>query len=177
MKSKQGDIDVGAMFNNFCTHASERHSLGLQIINTRPEGEFCALHFGERPSPYLACQSEQIILKICKGDRRDPENHWQWDSVVLLNLPGDLGYDPSMPRVMLLRKDSELATREANYMDDIHPCIREREGTNQARDACAQLKARMNSLGNQADDRKNRMPTLTPGAWNGVIVHTDTRSP
>ncbi len=40
VKSKQGDIDVGVMFNNFCTHTSERHSLGLQIINTRPEGEY-----------------------------------------------------------------------------------------------------------------------------------------
>ena len=80
---------------------------------------------------------------------------------------------------MLLRKDGELATREADYVDDIHPCIREREGMNQARDACAQLKAGMNSLGNQADDndRKYRLPTLTPGAWNGVIVHTDTPFP
>ncbi len=109
VKSKQGDIDVGAMFNNFCTRTCERHLLGLRIINTRPEGEykhhefwrFCALHFGGRPSPYLACQSEQIILEICKGDRRDPENHWQRDTV-RLNLPGGFGYDPSMPWVMLL---------------------------------------------------------------------------
>ena len=32
-------------------------------------------------------------------------------------------------------------------------------------------------MGNQADDRKYRLPTLTPGAWNGVIVHTDTPFP
>jgi hypothetical protein len=184
VKSKQGDINVGAMFNNFHTHTSERHSLGLRIINTRPEGEyehhgfwwFCALHFGGRPSLYLACQSERIILEICKGDRRDPENHRKWDTV-RLNLPGGLRYDPPMPRVMLLQKDGELATREADYVVNIHLCIREREGINQARDACAQLKARMNSLGNQADDRKYRLPTLTPGAWNGVIVHTDTPFP
>jgi hypothetical protein len=31
---------------------------------------------------------------------------------------------------MLLHKDGELATREADYVDDIHPCIREKEGTN-----------------------------------------------
>ena len=35
----------------------------------------------------------------------------------------------------------------------------------------------MNHLGNQADDRKNRLPTVTPGAWNGGIVHTDTPFP
>jgi hypothetical protein len=184
VKSKQGDIDVGLMFNNFPTHPSERHSLGMQVINTRPEGEykchefwrFCALHFGGCPSPYLACQSERIILELCKGDRRDPKNHWQWDRVCL-NLPGDFGYDPSMPRVMLLQKDGELATCKADYVDDIHPCIREREGTNQARLACAQLKAGMNSLGNQANDRKYRLPTFTLGAWNGVIIHTDTPFP
>ncbi len=35
----------------------------------------------------------------------------------------------------------------------------------------------MNSLGNQADDRKYRLLTVTPGAWNGVLIHTDTPFP
>lgn len=116
-KSKQGDIDVGAMFNNFPVHLSERHALGVRVINTAPEGEyehhefwrFCALHFGGRASPYLACQSQRIILHLCKGDRHDVNNLWQWDHV-RLNLPGSEDYDPLMPRVMLLRKDGELAT-------------------------------------------------------------------
>ncbi len=34
IKSKQGDINVGAMFNNFCAHPSERHALGVRVINT-----------------------------------------------------------------------------------------------------------------------------------------------
>ncbi len=34
VKSKQGDINVGAMFNNFRAHPLERHGLGLQVINT-----------------------------------------------------------------------------------------------------------------------------------------------
>jgi hypothetical protein len=34
VKSKQGDIDVGAMFNNFRAHPSERHGLGVRVINT-----------------------------------------------------------------------------------------------------------------------------------------------
>ena len=73
VKSKQGDVDVGAMFNNFPTHPLERHALGVRVINTRPEGQyechefwrFCVLHFGGRPSPYLACQAERIILELC----------------------------------------------------------------------------------------------------------------
>ncbi len=40
IKSKQGDIDVGAMFNNFPVHLLERHALGVHVINTAPEGEY-----------------------------------------------------------------------------------------------------------------------------------------
>jgi hypothetical protein len=53
IKSKQGNIDVGAMFNNFHVHLLERHALGVRIINTAQEGEykhhkfwhFCDLNF------------------------------------------------------------------------------------------------------------------------------------
>ena len=69
-----------------------------------------------------------------------------------------------MPRVMLLRKDGELATREANYIDDIHPVTREKDEKVKAQQACVQLKSKMNLLGNQADDRKYRLPTVMPGA-------------
>jgi hypothetical protein len=79
------DINVGAMFNNFRAHPSERHGLGVCVINTRLVGEyghhefwhFCALHFGGGPSPYLACQSQWIILELCKGDRHNPGKYWQ----------------------------------------------------------------------------------------------------
>jgi hypothetical protein len=184
VKSKQGDIDVGATFNNFRAHPSERHGLGVRVINTRPIGEYkhhkfwclCALHFGGQPSPSLACQLQRIILELCKGDRHNPGNYWQWETVCL-NLLGLEFYDPSIPWVMLLRKDRELATREANYVDDIRPCIQEREGSFKARRACAQLKSGMNFCGNQVDNWKYRLPTVTPGAWNGVILHTNTSFP
>ena len=35
----------------------------------------------------------------------------------------------------------------------------------------------MNLVGNQADDRKYRLPTPTPGAQNGVIIHTNAPFP
>ena len=94
-----------------------------------------------------------------------------------LNLPGLEDYDPSMPRVMLLLKDGELATREAHYVDDIHPCVCKKEGSNETQRVCAQLKLQMNTRGNQAYDQKYRLPTFTPGAWNGGINHTDTPFP
>jgi hypothetical protein len=139
-------------------------------------GVFVSSIFEGHPSPYLVCQSQRLIPELCKGDRHNSLNHWQWETV-RLNLPGDINYDPSMPRIKLLRKDGELATREADYVDDIHPCIREREGSNEARLACAQLKSRMNSRGNQADDQKYHILSVTPGAWNGVILHTNTLFP
>jgi hypothetical protein len=53
VKSKQGDINVGAMCNNFRAHLSKRHALGVCLINIQPVGEyehhkfwhFCTLHF------------------------------------------------------------------------------------------------------------------------------------
>ncbi len=58
-----------------------------------------------------------------------------------------------------------------------HPCIQGRDGSNEACCACAQLKLRMNSFENQADNWKYGLPTVTPGSWNGVILHTDTPFP
>jgi len=84
-------------------------------------------------------------------------------------------YDPSMPRVMLLRKDQELATGEETFVDDCHMAGGAKEGDcDHAEAGCKQLKSRMNSLGNQADDRKYRQPSLQPGAWSGLIIHADT---
>jgi hypothetical protein len=104
-KSKQGDINVGAMFNNFCSHPTVRNALGVHVIETQPEGtyechefwHFCALHFGECLSFYLACQGLCLILELCKGDQHNPNNLWQWETVHL-NLPGSQVYDPLMPR-------------------------------------------------------------------------------
>jgi hypothetical protein len=69
-----------------------------------------------------------------------------------------------MPRVMLVRKDGELANQEANYVDDIHPVTSEKDEEAKAHQACAQLKSKMNLLGNQMDDCKYRLPTTMPGA-------------
>jgi hypothetical protein len=46
VKSKQGDIDVGAMFNNFPTHPSERHALGVRVINNVWNENTNVMNFG-----------------------------------------------------------------------------------------------------------------------------------
>ena len=86
-----------------------------------------------------------------------------------------LKYDPSMLRVMLLLEDGKPATQEVTFVDNVYVASRTKEGTfDHTRDGCKQVKSRMNSLGNQADDRFFCQPSPTPGAWNaGVIIHTN----
>eukprot|EP00804_Cyclotella_cryptica_P007709 CCRYP_001331-RA/>CCRYP_001331-RA protein AED:0.40 eAED:0.40 QI:0/0/0/1/1/1/2/0/264 len=77
---------------------------------------------------------------------------------------------------MRLRRDGELAAAEVNYVDDIHPTARGRD-KGPAVKAAKWLKSHMNSVGNQADDRKYRQPTCRPGDWKGEIMHTDQPLP
>ncbi len=184
IKSKSGDIDIAEMFTNWMCHPKERPYLGVRMFETRGGGRYepqtlwryCRMHFGGLPSPYNCVQGQRRTLEVAKGDRHDPTNHWQWDRV-RLNLPGAKSYDPSLPRVLLLRKDGRLATQEADYVDDIHASSRELDGENECAKACSQLKSEVNSRGNQADERKYRPPSTTPGAWTGLILHTDTPFP
>ena len=79
---------------------------------------------------------------------------------------------------MLLQEDGELATTEVTFVDNIHVAgrVKERE-FNYAKLGCKQLKSRMNSRGNQADERKFRNPSPWPGAWNGLVIYTGTPFP
>ena len=184
-KSDQADIDVGEMFLNFMVNVRERHALGIRHVMTESQGKceetvfrrFNRLHFGGKGSPYFAYQGQVILLDICKGDRKDEANPFHWQRVHC-NLPASLTYDTSMPRVMKLRGDGELACGEATFVDDIHLAgRRQQEGHSITRRACQKLKSEMNHRGNQADDRKYRDVSLTPGPWNGGILHTDTPFP
>jgi len=59
IKSTQGDVDMGQMFNNFPTHKKECHSLGVRYITTNSADlsedkhsmkRFDALYFGGHSS-------------------------------------------------------------------------------------------------------------------------------
>ena len=123
----QGDIDVGSMFHNFLAHATERHSLGVRYTKTESNAfvrecdiflRFCRLNFGNKASAYLACQMQSRINEMAMKPPDHPTSAFQWERVHL-NLPCSKSYDPSFPRVMLLRKDNEMATRQATYVDDL----------------------------------------------------------
>ena len=185
IKSWQADIDVGQQFNNFRAHCDDRPYLGVRMIETQNDGSFerhffmrySVLHFGGKNSPWQAGQGQLRILELAKGPPDDYAGGFGWDHVVL-NLPTMTmpNWDPSRPRVLPIRKDHELASQEADYVDDIHPVARGIFSHN-AVVLAKQLKSRMNSYGNQADDKKYRQPTCRPGAWKGEIIHTDQPFP
>ena len=50
IKSKQGDVNVGCMFHNFCAHYKERENLGVRLIKTCNDGSWNGMSF-----PGLRC--------------------------------------------------------------------------------------------------------------------------
>jgi len=72
---------------------------------------------GLTDSPY---RSSQLLIKakyIAYGDRHDINNPCQWE-IVVLNLPGYPGYDPTMLWVMKVYVDGHLACKVYLYVDD-----------------------------------------------------------
>lgn len=177
----QTDLDVNKMFNKFTLHFKEQHTMGVCYIKTIKPGVYephdimrwLVLNFGCRVSPYLACQGQARILECCTSDRKNEKKPFQWEHV-RLNLPMAPDYNPSMPRVMLLHKDGELATRQKVYVDDIHIARRGHQPTNHA---SRYLSSRMNYYSNQESVCKQMFPGLCPGAWRGEIISTSEPQP
>ena len=116
-------------------------------------------------------------MELCEGDPRDTNNPFEF-AQCYLNLPTAIHYDPSLPRVMLLKSDGELASRKVTFVDDIHGLSRGVEAQDQCvRNPPRVLAYRMNHKGNQCAGRKFGPPTLAPRAWNGAMVHTDAPHP
>jgi hypothetical protein len=183
IKTWQSDIDVSKHFNNWQAHEEDRPYLGVRMFDTRNNGSlerqwfarFSALHFGGRASPYIACQGQSRVLEWAMKNPQDSTSPFQWHKVVL-NLATENNWDPSLPRVMLIRKDGELAVRLVDYVDYIHPCTRGINVSNAVKTDHF-LKSRMNSVANQASEEKYRKPTTSPGAWKGEIMNTSEPLP
>ena len=100
--------------------------MGVRYTETDPTSvkerdiflRFCRLTFGNKASPYISCQMQSRINDLAMKPPDHPTSAFQWEKAHL-NLPCSKSYDPSFPRVILLRKDKEMATRQATYVDDI----------------------------------------------------------
>jgi hypothetical protein len=125
IKSYSFDHDVAHQFNNFPLNEKGRHSHGIRFIHTRNDGsvepqtmlQCSVMMFGCKTFPYLATQGQERIMEMAEGDPLDPSNPFCY-SECYLNLQISKNYDCSMPKVMLLCKDGELATRRVT----IHLC-------------------------------------------------------
>ena len=71
-----------------------------------------------RPSPYNSVQCVLISKHFIMGNPKDESNPFSWDRIEL-NVPGSQNYDYSKPWIMKVRKDGELASGVAQYIDNI----------------------------------------------------------
>ena len=114
-------------------------------------------------------------MEMVEGDPQDNDNPFQYAKCIL-NLQTSKNYDPSMPKVMLIRKDGELASRLVTFVDDHHGAGRGRDGS-QAGESARVMAFKMKYYGNQCAGRKFGPPTLIPRPWNGIMTHTDAPYP
>jgi hypothetical protein len=107
------DVDIGAMFLNFIFHRELQSLAGVDLSHFFPKEDpqddkdwetwQCAAT-GLCSLPYQAVQAMGIAEEVIRGNRKDPNSVYQWDTVEL-NLPGSDGYNPKGPWVHKLRLD------------------------------------------------------------------------
>lgn len=136
VKSWQVDIDVGSQFNSYQTHHEDGPYLGIRMNDTWNDGSterhwfmhYNCLHYGGWVSPYIISGAGLDF-----GMSARPPLRWLFSFSVgksVMNLPTMIELDPSLPRVLLLRKDQELASQHVDYVDHIYPIIRGRDNLN-----------------------------------------------
>ncbi len=171
-----GDIDLGEMFLNYALDEALRPYAGVEVSALDPDiirGEMKArierwerTLMGLRSSPYVCTQAFSWSEEIIRGDRLAKNNPLRWDKVVL-NLPGDKAYDPTLPWVYRWNEETQsIAGYFGTYVDDIRT-------QNHSESACRETTRRVAGgvgyLGQQDAPRKRRPPTKRPGAWSGAI--------
>jgi hypothetical protein len=175
----QSDMDVGEMFLNYLMHYSERHMFGARIVSGEPPNEvqpimrFQRLLFGGAPCPYMAVQGHARAMELVLGDHKDPSNPLHWMSTIT-NWPFTVGYDPSLPRIVRVRDDGEMAAWSPAFVDDGRTAGVTRKICHAA---AHRVSTRVNYLGEQNASRKRRPTSLTPGAWTGKMLWTNEPHP
>jgi hypothetical protein len=136
-------------------------------LKVEPLMRWNRLVFRWQSSPYLALRMLARALEIAVETTGD--NVFQIHQV-LLNLPGQPGYDPSKPRLIKLRICGTESADIIVYFDDARVFGPTEEIAQQG---MRQVTSRLQSLGNQDAARKRRKASQRPGAWAGGIVYTD----
>ncbi len=178
--SWMGDLDLGEHFHNFPLHEDLQAYCGIDIRPYFGSGKrdrtfwrrWSRCMMGLKISPYVTIQATYLAYEVGNGDRHDPSNALQWDSVVL-NLPGAADYLPIQPWVYRITQSGQMAGATPAYVDDLRPvgcseehCFR----------VAHQTGSRLGYLGIQNAARKTRPPSRTPRAWAGILAETDGES-
>ncbi len=130
---------------------------------------------GFRSSPYNSIRIYLIAEEVIQGDRRDPTNPFQWNTI-RLNLPGTKEYKPSDAWLSKRRTNGSLASDFVCFVDDLRVTGQGREQVIEAGHAISTREA---WLGIQDALRKLQCwgGTRRHGAWAGasVCIKGDTR--
>eukprot|EP00978_Attheya_sp_CCMP212_P042877 scaffold269462_cov51-Attheya_sp.AAC.1 len=125
----------------------------------------CAM--GLKPSPYFACQQNTRAKRHMLGEPEDDSNVFRWD-MVIVNLPGNVVYDPSMPLIYKVRKDGTIAADIVCYVDDNRVTAGSEED---AWRLSSRVAKSASWLGLQDAARKRRPPSQRPGPWAGCVAY------
>ena len=123
---------------------------------------------GCRPAPFISARCMAWLKEETLGNRLDPDNVFQWSTVVL-NCPGGKVYRPWLPPVFKQRSDGHIAADYAEFVDDRRPCGFSEEVCWRVAQRAASVAARH---GVQDASRKRRPPSQEPGSWAGYVIHT-----
>jgi hypothetical protein len=171
------DIDLGEFFLNFPLPLELRSVSGVDLspfrshLNLKAESkvrwERCWM--GLRPSPYMAVRFYYLAEEFIRGDRLQTDNPMRWD-FVMLNLPGDPDYDPSLPRVFKWNKIiRNIAGDIIAFVDDLRATGMDAET---AWRVARWVASKLQRLGIQDAPRKRRPPKQETGAWAGAVFST-----
>ena len=135
-------------------------------------GVFCTWDrpaMGLTGSPYQAVQTATRAKRLILGDRRDQNNLFRWDSIII-NAPGDKDYNPTLPWIFKRRDDGNIGGDLHTYIDDNRVTANNKK---EAWAALSQIAKVCSWLGMQDAARKRREPSNSPGAWAGTIIRTE----
>jgi hypothetical protein len=127
------DLDLGEMFLNFPMDPKIRPFTGVDLTQLAPHFEdqvgrksngklferWEHLFMGMRPSPYNAVRYVYWAEEFARGNPSELENAMGFDEVIL-NLPGDPKFDPTLPMVMKWNNLSDaIAGDVITFADDL----------------------------------------------------------
>jgi len=175
------DIDLGEMFLNFPLDPKLINYSGMDVTHFKSEieEEIPWVKFdssvsrsilvntrnwmGFRPSPEWSCRFYYLSEEFIRGDEKSLVNPLRWDRVIL-NLPGNENFNPSLPYVM---KWNDVVNRQAGnviaYVDDLRITG---WSMNHAWEIAHRVASRLQYLGIQDAPRKRRIDN---GPWAGSI--------